>query len=366
MNLLTVVLAYSMNADYLFYYFAPLVSMWYLVIYGTMVIGCRFNERTPFLVGKIFTSMAVMTWFFNQPWLVEALFDVLEKTCAIHWSAKEWTFRVKLDLWIVYFGMLTSLAFMKIREHRLTDHALWPVAVKVSIGASAFAMLWFFAFELWQPTKFTYNGWHPYVSCIPVTAFFILRNANHTLRSASSNMFAFIGRCSLETFIIQYHLWMAADTKGLLMVIPWTQWRIVNMALTTTVFIYVSHQVSQATTVITTWICGSPKGAGNLPTHGAANNSATASGSAGQGEREAEMSSLVTGDELRTDADGNPLPMEPDTPARPRRWVDRLAEGSSTAPHVGPKEMWRPGVVGKVVIGLVVMWLLNIMWPQPQ
>jgi len=293
---------------------------------------------------------------------METIFEILEKTCDIHWSAKEWSFRVKLDLWIVYYGMFTSLAFLKIRERRLTDHALWPVAVKVSIGASALAMLWYFGFELWQPTKFVYNSWHPYVSFIPITSFFVLRNANATLRSASSRISAFIGRCSLETFIIQYHLWMAADTKGLLIVIPWTRWRLTNMMVTTTIFIYLSHQVAQATTVITAWICGSSKGSSDLPVHGAANGSASTS-TAAQGERGPETIPLVSQDGNRKEEDRSQLPIEPDTPARPHRWVDRLAEGSSSMPLEAAKDRWRPGIVAKVLIAVGVMWVLNMAWP---
>ena len=86
-----------------------------------------------------------------------------------------------------------------------------------SIIVSAVALVWFFAFEIGQPSKFTYNQWRPYVSVIPVLAFVILRNATSVLRSASSRFFAFIGTCSLETFILQYHFWLAADTKGILL-----------------------------------------------------------------------------------------------------------------------------------------------------
>jgi N-acetylneuraminate 9-O-acetyltransferase len=364
LNFLTVILAYTMNTDYLFYYFAPLVSMWYLIIYATMVLGSRYNDRTTFLVCKILASMAIVTWFMSETWLLESLFNVLKQTCAIRWSAQEWSFRVKLDLWIVYFGMLTALIFLKIREHRLTDHALWPVFVKASIGAAALAMFWYFTFEMLQPSKFTYNKWHPFISFIPIASFFTLRNANQTLRSASSRAFAYIGRCSLETFIIQYHLWLAADTKGLLIVIPWTRWRFLNTILTTIVFIYISDQVAQATAVITSQICESNKISGTLPIHSAGQEAAGAIGR--QGDRRSEAMPMVAHGSMGKDGDGSSLHAEPDTPTRPpRRWVDRLAEGPSSETSRGEKKVWNLSVVGKVAMGLVVMWLLNLLWPAP-
>ncbi|KAI0788670.1 Cas1p-domain-containing protein [Abortiporus biennis] len=371
LNFYTLVLAYTMNTDYISYYFSPLVSMWYLIIYGTMLAGSRYNDRTVFVVAKIFISMGLMTWFMSEPWLLEGAFGFLERIFRIHWSAREWAFRVNLDLWIVYFGMLCAIVVIKIRENRLTDHTFVPLIAKGTIVVSGFVLFWFFAFELSQPDKFTYNAWHPYISFLPVGAFVVLRNANGILRSVSSRMFAFIGKCSLETFIIQYHFWLAGDTKGILLVIPGTRWRPLNMVITTIMFIYVSDRVSDATGQITKWICAisSPP---TLPTSAAP----TATRSSPQSTSEAqEIIFLVPqedGSGERKDNEGNDLPPEPDTPVRSsRRWVDRLAEGSSSASSpsgfrvwYGETE-WNPGVKTKIGIALGVMWLLNLLWTYP-
>ncbi|KAI1793823.1 O-acetyltransferase [Ganoderma leucocontextum] len=377
LNLLTLLLAYTMNTDYLYYYFAPLVSQWYLIIYGTMAIASQYNDRTPFLVVKLLLSMIVVTMFMGQQWMFEALFQFLERFCAIHWDAREWAFRVNLDLWIVYFGMFTALAMIKIRDHRLTDHPLWPLAVKIASGVSAVVLLWFFAFELSQPDKFVYNGWHHFVSFLPIGAFVVLRNANVILRSGSSRLFAFIGTCSLETFIIQYHLWLAGDTKGILVVLPGRHSRALNLLLTTIVFIYVSHLVAKATGEITNWICGSPKKNAVLPTtsqqgmgHGSQRPEAPTVSQSEDGQQVIFM--VPQGqEEERKDRDGNPLPQDPDTPARPQpRWIDRLAEDSSTPPSPGFRvwygdSEWKPGLKTKLLIGVGGMWLLNMTWPRP-
>ncbi|KDQ63480.1 hypothetical protein JAAARDRAFT_29500 [Jaapia argillacea MUCL 33604] len=366
LNLFTVFLAYVMNTDYLSYYFTPLVSMWFLIIWVTMYIGSQYNDRTVFLVCKILVSMGLVTWFMSEPWLLEGLFEFLERFCNIQWSAREWGFRVNLDLWIVYVGMFAALAVIKAREHRLMDHPQWAFGVKVATMLSGVIMVWFFAFELMQPSKFVYNAWQPYISFLPILAFVVLRNANPVLRSASSRAFAFIGTCSLETFIIQFHLWLAADTKGVLLIIPGTRWRPVNMILTTIVFIYVSHRVAQATGDITAWICGTTKK--SLPT--IADPPPTSAGrSSGSAVETIPLTSSSDG-HVRKDNDDNVLPPEPETPIRPvRRWADRLAEGSSPPSTrgfrlwYGEKE-WTPGVKAKVAIGLGVMWFLNVIWPS--
>lgn len=374
LNLYTLLLAYTMNTDYISYYFSPLVSMWYLIIYFTMLVGSRYNDRTLFLVCKIFASMAIVTWFMSEPWLLEGVFGFLARFCNIRWSAKEWAFRVGLDLWIVYIGMLSALAVIKTRELRLTDHPYWPLVHKGAVGASGLVLLWFFAFELSQPDKFAYNAWHPYISFLPIAAFVALRNANAILRSASSRAFAFIGTCSLETFIIQYHFWLAGDTKGILLVIPGTRWRPLNMIVTSILFIYVSHRVSQATGQITKWICDVPKPP-SLPT--VAEPPTTRPPPEPETVEGQEVIFLAPQDSTGwKDNEGNALPPEPDTPVRPlRRWVDRLADGpssSSTTTTSSPgfrviygETEWKPGVKAKILIGLGGMWLLNMMWHNP-
>lgn len=370
LNLLTLLLAYTMNTDYISYYFAPLVSMWFLIIYGTMAVGSQFNDRTPFLICKILLSMVLVTSFMSEPWLLETSFEFLDRICGIRWSAREWAFRVNLDLWIVYFGMFAALATIKLREHGLTDHPKWPLAVKIATASSGVVMLWFIAFELLQESKFTYNKWHPYISFLPIAAFVVLRNANLILRSATSRAFAFIGACSLETFIIQYHFWLAGDTKGVLLVIPGTRLRPVNFVITTIMFVYVSHRIAQATGIITTWICGggTPK---SLPT--TVNNSISSSS-----RRHAsgdELTPLEHAHDVHAckDNDVDRLPPEPDTPIRPtRRWVDRLAEGASPPPPssrgfrlwYGEKEC-RPGLKTKLALALGLMWVVNLMWSYP-
>ncbi|KAJ7596951.1 Cas1p-domain-containing protein [Mycena floridula] len=338
LNLLTFFLAYTMNTDYISYYFSPLVSMWFLIIYATMILGSQYNDHVPFLVCKLLLSAALVTWFFRELWLLESVFSILSRVFAIHWSAREWAFRVNLDLWIVYVGMFTALATIKLREHRLTGHSQWPLAVKTALGCSGLALFWFFIFELTQESKFTYNLWHPYISLLPVLAFAILRNANVILRSASSRAFAFIGRCSLETFIIQFHFWLAADSKGVLLVLPGTKWRPLNFIITSIMFIYISHRVAQATGAITMQICGSAPKTLPLP---------------------------ATTAQARPEPLSKPEPME-EPAVQPRGWADRLAQQRPETPSLwqklGSYNWASPGLKGRLSIMLGVQWILNILW----
>lgn len=356
LNFLTVLLAYTMDTDYLFYYFAPLCSFWFLVIYATLFIGHQLNDRMPFLIGKIFVSAGVVTWFMKADWPLAKLFDFLGHFFAIRWDAREWAFRVTLDLWIVYVGIAVAIGVIKIREFRLTEHPLWQRAVGTAIGLSIVALLWFFGFELYQKNKFAYNGWHPYISFLPILAFVVLRNANATLRSSSSMLFMFIGKCSLETFIIQYHFWLAGDTKGLLQIIPGTKWRPFNAVFTSILFIYLSHHVAIATGAITQWFCNS--GIARRETLPITAPTASASNAP-------EQIPLIPQGHPNKEEDQHAHP--PATPTTPR-WLERLSSAPPPRVIAKRRKPWWDGkwsmnsLEVKLLCGFGIMWTMNLLW----
>lgn len=360
-----------MNTDYQSYYFPPLVSWWYIIVYTTMLAGAQFNDRPVFLVTKIILSMAVVAVLLRSDWVLELIFGFLEQICGIHWSSRKWAYQINLDGFIVYAGMLTSVLVTKCRELHWTEHRLWPLISKIGAGISALVLVWFFAFELMQD-KFAYDTLHPFISFLPIGAFVVLRNANTILRSGTSRAFVFIGKCSLETYVIQYHFWLAGDTKGILLVVPGTRWRPLNMAITSVMFIYLSHHVAKATGDLTRWICGDQPAA-SLPLPA---NAPSPDDAVSHNEPEGQEIIFEASESLelppRKDHEGNVLPPEPDTPVRaPRRWVDRLAEGSrSPRPSASIRlwygeKPWYAGLKARLLMILGVMWLLNIFWWYP-
>ncbi|KIM48284.1 hypothetical protein M413DRAFT_440005 [Hebeloma cylindrosporum] len=367
LNFFTICLAFVMNTEYISYYFTPLVSMWYLVVYLTMVVGARFNDKTPLLLIKIMLSAGVMTWFLNESWLLEMLFDTIHRLFAIRWSPQEWAFRVNLDLWIVYVGMLTSVFVVKTREYRLTDNPRWPWIMKTSIGAAALILVWFFAFELYQESKFAYNSWHPYISFLPVLAFVVLRNASVILRSGFSRAFAFVGKCSLEAFIIQYHFWLAGDNKGVLLVVPGTRWRPLNIVVTGMTFLYLCDRVAYATGEITNAICATGTQEFSLPTTATSSTIAQAALSEAQGiEMPIPVVSHRVDDSARHET-GNLLPIETATSTG---WVDASEERTLETSSAGPLQRRVAGrssfvsLNAKIFRFLALLWLFNVLWPD--
>ena len=349
-----------MNTDYISYYFTPLVSMWYLVVYFTMFVAARFNDRTPFLVAKILLSALLMTWLMNESWLLQALFNILHRFSAIHWSSREWAFRVNLDIWIVFVGMLAAVVCIKLRDYRVFERTWWPLAGKVSVGMSVLVFVWFFVFELHQESKFTYNTWHPYISPLPVLAYMLLRNATPGMRSVSSKAFVLVGKCSLEAFVIQYHLWLAGDSKGVLLVLPSTRWRPFNFVITTAMFLYVCDRVAHASVDLTTTICGVRKMHLPPPVTETLFNAALAE--AREQDVSVPLANLRSAESVSKEGDEEEalLPFEPDTPVRGSVEASRVPSLGWLF-HQG--WFWQLGT--QVFIFIFVLWLLNVFWWYP-
>lgn len=276
LNLLSCLLPYVMATDYLFYYFAPLVSFWYLVVYLTMRIYQSRNASTAFLVGKVIVSAVMVTLLIRISGLFEKIFLLLQHTCHISWNVKEWRFRLQLDGYIVYIGMLAAILYIRTSDVLYTprfpshNHISliqhhWSKIRILAVSLSLAILPGFWAITRVFTDKFTYNGWVPYISPLPIIAFVILRNSNRYLRNFYSSIFAWLGRCSLETFTLQFHIWLAADTKGLLSLGAFgrkkthVEGRHEDLAVLTIIFLWLSWLTADATTTITGWIID-PKG----------------------------------------------------------------------------------------------------------
>ena len=267
LNLLSCTLPYLMKTNYLFYYFAPLVTFWFVIIYVTMRVGQSKNNSLLFLVCKIMLSALITGAATRKPGLLEYLFDYLEHYLHITWDLTEWRFRLSLDIYVVYAGMLAGILYVRTRAILQSDlkskfsssiRRHFGVLQIISTFLSIVVLALYSIATRSFPDKYAYNRWHPYMSSLPILAYIILRNSNLQLRNFHSSVFAWLGRCSLETFTLQFHIWLAADTKGLLS-IGYLQKgggaeKIIDFIVLTPLFLWISWHAASSTTMLTAWI----------------------------------------------------------------------------------------------------------------
>lgn len=261
LNILSCALPYIMDTDYMFYYFAPLVSFWFLVVYATMGMGSRYNDNTYAAISKICGSLALVTVILKFTPVMEWLFVALETVFRIKWDLHEWEFRVGLDSFIVYVGMLAGLA-----HQRIERNSTWFTNYRNAIAPSlAILLIYAVPCLFFCDEKRKYTMVHPYLSFLPVLAFVALRNATSRLRNMFSTAAAWLGRCSLETFILQYHIYLAGDTKGVLLFGFFTgdgsllsnRWR--DLVIIVPIFLWMSNLVADASGAIVKLVMHKPE-----------------------------------------------------------------------------------------------------------
>jgi hypothetical protein len=282
LNLLSCLLPYTMRTDYTCYYFAPLVSFWYLTIYITLRIGQGWNSNLYFLFAKILLSMGVTTAFTMIPGILESIAYILRKSCYITLDVHEWRFRVFLDMYIVYVGMVIAILFDYTRKLRGGRTPATYVEIVIDF-TNRYQRLWRLGLTLvaaillplfWKinsvhTKKEDYNLFNPYLSFISILSFMVLRNSHFLLRQYHSALFAWLGRCSLETYVLQYHIWLAGDTKGLLRLGLFDPR--LEIAIITALFLWVSWGAAHATQRLTAWIVNGNIGV-RSPRNGSAPN----------------------------------------------------------------------------------------------
>ncbi|XP_067001977.1 N-acetylneuraminate 9-O-acetyltransferase [Anabrus simplex] len=261
LNFMTVTLCLCMNRPYQFYYFVPLVSFWFLMVYIVLAlppqVTAASSESNPlqylYLVIKFVGLFSVITIlymsevffekvFVTRPW--KALFVTTDDD--IH----EWWFRWKLDRYSISFGMVFAVAYLLAQRYNFLDdnnHSnLFSPGIALSATlVSLIGLGSYTTFSFLCRNKLECNEIHSYTVFVPIVSYIVLRNISGVLRTRYSSFFAWFGRISLELFISQYHIWLAADIHGVLVLVP--GYPVLNVIVTSFIFVCAAHEVHNLT-----------------------------------------------------------------------------------------------------------------------
>ena len=106
------------------------------------------------------------------------------------------------------------------------------------------------AFTIWATTIFTlphldYNLVHPFFSTVPIHTYIFLRNLSPTMRGYHSAMLHEMGKITLESYLMQHHIWLTSNAKTLLNIVD--KWPIANLVVATVLYIFVSWRLHSLT-----------------------------------------------------------------------------------------------------------------------
>jgi len=253
LNFLVVFLCLSQGTTYILYYICPLHTYFFLMVYFTMSVGRHLNYSKYGLRLKLaFVALLIyLVWDVDSGLFRMMHFPFLgqkPKLGATNGSLWEWYFRSTLDHWSTFLGMIfaanfpiTSLFYRKLEA--LPPVQCWLGKGVIALALIAVTVVW--VIGPFSHDKFTYNATNAYFGFIPLITYIYLRNLTPTLRNYSLNLLHEIGKTTLETYLMQHHIWLTSSAKSILTLIP--GYPKVNMLFVTLIYFYTSRRLYKLT-----------------------------------------------------------------------------------------------------------------------
>lgn len=264
LNFATILLCLCMNRPYQFYYFVPLISFWFVVVYFVLAIPPQVTvssvDSNPYifyyLVFKVVTVLIVSTIFYMSEVFFERIF-VMRPWKALFVTTDddihEWWNRWKLDRYTVSYGLILAAVQHSALKYNIiddtTNHNLF--SGKTTLMSALFAMLSIALYTIFSflcRNKMDCEEIHSYVVFIPIVGYLVIRNVSGIFRIRFSSFFAWFGHISLELFVCQYHIWLAADRNGVLVLLP--GFPNLNIIISCFIFVCASHEMHRLTKVL--------------------------------------------------------------------------------------------------------------------
>lgn len=281
LNFITVILCFSMNRMYQFYTFIPLVTFWFVCSYVVMATFPRVSARTakdsPYMYLYMFIKLCVFLGFiiglntsdvFFQRFFMAKLWKYLFLNSDDLLS--EWRERWGLDAFSFVVGMFFALFLCILKRMNIIDNSddnqielqqsstelrdkirerTRPKHVKAFfLLISITGLLSYAIFANLCRTKDACNMYISYITIIPILSFIMLRNTLDFVCEKCSYMFSWIGKISLELFVCSFHIWLAADSHGILVLLP--GYPVLNVLIVTFIFICVAHELNKITRLL--------------------------------------------------------------------------------------------------------------------
>jgi hypothetical protein len=221
LNFLAAACCIVFRNSYMLYYICPMHTLFTLAVYAALAVAPSTNTSPRALALKFGACVAVVAALWELPGVFDAFWGPLTPLVgytdprrpspdALH----EWRFRSGLDRYVWIHGMLCA-ALQPAVDAALSKVDASPrslrVAARTAAGAAAAAALTLWARTVYTLPKIDYNRVHPYTSWVPITCWIVLRNIHPRLRQRSVSLLAWCGVITLETYIAQFHTWMATD-----------------------------------------------------------------------------------------------------------------------------------------------------------
>jgi len=241
-NYFPLLLSFFLTVPLELYYVVPLHTTGFVMTMITCYVGYQLEQKLGFSYWKSRTIAIGISL------LVHILFYETPAVNFLLLFSKEYHFRFQADKYSAWMGMAAGLLWGKIGEYMQWAHGFENdqrrrmVSVLQFSGGVALIAFWYGMFGH-IPDKHTYNPIHPYVFVFAVIGWLMVRNCTRYLTECHSTLLEFLGRNTLETYVLQFHLFMSHNVQYIPVVIPGADadgsavLKFANMLLCGTVFL---------------------------------------------------------------------------------------------------------------------------------
>lgn len=200
------------------YYVVPLHTVGFFITMATCRIATYFKVNHKFGYWKA-NGIAVAVAL-----AVHVLFYETKAVDSLLFFSKEYHFRFQADKYSAWVGILTAMFWKKFVEYMQWAYAdatkPQVLAMWVQRAAGVFLLfIWWYGFG-YMTDKFMYNPLHPYIFWMPVAGWLLIRNSSKYLCELHSTALEFFGKITLETYVLQFHVFMSHNVQHIPVLIP--------------------------------------------------------------------------------------------------------------------------------------------------
>ncbi|XP_013418784.1 protein REDUCED WALL ACETYLATION 2 [Lingula anatina] len=251
LNFLVIVMCAVTDNEYMNYYICAMHTYWFLTVYIFMRTFNSWNQNRFLMLIKFAAYALANAIIFDVPGVCEKVFYpawiILKFHNGNYPLMHEWAFRGGLDHWATFVGMLCAYNYPHYENlmNWLDEKASYKGERLTSLGiklcmagvAVVIGIIWYE--EVMTKDKHEYNALHPYTSWTPILIFIVLRNLFPVARTHYLNLFAFLGKITLETYLSQLHVYLQSNAKELIGYIP--GYPLLNLAFSTVIYLIISY-----------------------------------------------------------------------------------------------------------------------------
>ena len=255
--LITLALLALPEIEYMRLYICPLHSIFFLMVYAIMRVQADRNKETSFMITKLIVALGVL--IFIHEVMSNEMFDLfwspLKPLLQYKGEMREWHFRFSLDGYATWFGMVCAFVVTKLKAQ--SEDPISPDVVKKAAKIAILGLVAWIAVSF-PFTKHTFVRIHRYSSLMAISAYLVLRNATPALRKYYIPPLAWIGRHSLEIYILQCQLFMNHNGEAHLSWVP--TYPTVSLGINGAIVFYFAHLANAGTLAFNDFFIPSKKG----------------------------------------------------------------------------------------------------------